>query len=99
MPYWKPGLLTEEEAWQVTAFLLRENNLWEASTELTASNAPGVIIPRGAFLTPAVPPAQMDVREAELGPWIWAGPGAALLLLILGALILWNKRRARSRAE
>jgi mono/diheme cytochrome c family protein len=99
MPYWKPGLLTEEEAWQVTAFLLRENNLWDASTELDASNAPGVIIPRGAFLTPAVTPAQVDAGEADLGPWLWAGLGAALLLLILGAFIRLKKRTARSRAE
>jgi mono/diheme cytochrome c family protein len=39
MPYWNPGSLTEQQSWQVTAFLLRENGLWPAREELNASNA------------------------------------------------------------
>lgn len=39
MPFWKPGSLTEEDAWAVTAFLLRENGLWNDAAELNASNA------------------------------------------------------------
>ncbi len=39
MPYWKPGSLSDEEAWQVTAFLLRENGLWNASTAIGPQNA------------------------------------------------------------
>ncbi|MEJ5240032.1 MAG: hypothetical protein WHS87_02415 [Anaerolineales bacterium] len=39
MPYWKPGSLSDEEAWQVTAFLLRENGLWNDSTEIESQNA------------------------------------------------------------
>ena len=95
MPYWKPGQLTEEEAWQVTAFLLRENNLWDASTELNASNASSVMIPRAAFLTPVLPGPSADRREPELAPWVWVGPAAALVVLVLGILIL--KRRAAGR--
>src|SRR5262245_32482601 len=52
MPFWKPGSLTEEEAWRVTAFILRQNNLWDGKTELNTSNAGDVKIPRAAFLTP-----------------------------------------------
>lgn len=44
MPYWRPASLTEEETWQVTAFLLRENGQWTAQDELSASNAGTVLI-------------------------------------------------------
>ena len=44
MPWWKPASLTEEETWQVTAFLLRENNIWTTSEELTASNADLILV-------------------------------------------------------
>jgi hypothetical protein len=53
MPYWRPASLTEEESWQVTAFLLRENNLWTAQEELTASNAD--LVPVNAPLAVAAP--------------------------------------------
>ncbi len=39
MPYWNPASLTEEQTLQVTAFLLRQNNLWSAPQEITLSNA------------------------------------------------------------
>lgn len=39
MPYWRPASLTEDETWQVTAFLLRENNVWTGQDDLTATNA------------------------------------------------------------
>ncbi|MFN8411181.1 MAG: c-type cytochrome [Anaerolineales bacterium] len=39
MPFWKPGSLKEDEAWQVTAFILYENKLWDNSVELNDSNA------------------------------------------------------------
>ena len=63
MPFWNPGSLTEEEAWRVTAFLLRENDLWDGRTELNSDNAANVKIPRGAFLTPIVTPQQAKVQE------------------------------------
>ena len=44
MPFWKPASLTEEESWQVTAFLLRENNLWISREDLTESNAASVLV-------------------------------------------------------
>lgn len=58
MPYWKPASLTEEESWQVTAFLLRENNMWIAQEELTASNADLVLVGTlQAIVTPQLPAA------------------------------------------
>jgi cytochrome c len=86
MPYWNPGTLTEEEAWRVTAFLLRENNLLDVETQLNAENAASVKIPRGAFLTPAVTPPLSNVqeREAANSAILWgAGAGIAVLLVLL----------------
>ena len=44
MPFWKPGSLTDEEAWQVTAFLLRENNLRALRDDLNESNAALILV-------------------------------------------------------
>ena len=57
MPYWRPASLTDEASWQVTAFLLRENNLWQAGEDLTASNA--ALIPVAA--PTAVPTPQPSI--------------------------------------
>lgn len=91
MPFWKPGSLTEEDSWGVTAFLLRQNNLWDAKTDLDASNAATIIIPRAAFLTPAVtpPPSNTSGRNESV---IWGALIGTLVLLILVAFILKKSR-------
>ncbi len=79
MPYWKPASLTEEETWQVTAFILRENKLWPASEELTASNAGSI---------PVRPPVAIPTPQPSL-PVILSVPrlqvvvGAIFLILVL----------------
>ncbi len=45
MPYWKPGSLTEEQSWQVTAFLLRENGWLQNRVELGPQNAAEILLP------------------------------------------------------
>jgi mono/diheme cytochrome c family protein len=77
MPYWKPGSLTEEESWQVTAFLLRENNLWNAREDLIASNADLVLVstPR-APTTPQ--PVPSTITPQKLSP----------LLIVVGFVVL-----------
>ncbi len=82
MPFWKPASLTEDDSWRVTAFILRQNNLWDGKTELNASNAPSVKIPRGA-LTPAVTPQQAEGQGGS-GTSLWViGIGIPFLLLLL----------------
>lgn len=82
MPFWKPGSLTEEDAWRVTAFILRQNSLWDDKTELNASNAANVQIPRAEFLTPVGTPQQAEVQKKS-GTMIWV-----ILIGVLGLLIL-----------
>jgi hypothetical protein len=53
MPFWKPGSLTEEETLQITAFLLRQNNLWSAQQDITMDNAATIPVgPPPATATP-----------------------------------------------
>ena len=79
MPYWKPGSLTEEQTLQITAFLLRQNNLWSAQQEITMDNAAG--IPVGPPpVTPTPPPTTVSASVSYL-PLI--AVGIALLLLLI----------------
>lgn len=91
MPFWNPGSLTEEEAWRVTAFILRENDLWDSSMELNASNAADVKIPRGGLLTPVVTPQPADTQGGN-GTIIWVIAAAAVVLIILLMFILKKSR-------
>ena len=92
MPYWKPGSLTEEEAWRVTAFIMRENELWDGNRELNASNAGGVRIPRGTP-TPFVTPQQVPVEEGSgTGPWlVFTGALVVVSLFFLALIKIRNK--------
>ena len=81
MPFWKPGSLTEEEAWRVTAFVLRQNGLWSDTTQLNESNAAGVKIPRGAFLTPIATPQQVEAPN---------GSGGNGWIVLIGVLLLFS---------
>lgn len=86
MPYWKPGSLTEEEAWRVTAFIMRENGLWNGNGELNASNAGEVRIPRGTP-TPFLTPQQVQVEEGGgMDPWLSVFGALIILLLVFFAL-------------
>jgi mono/diheme cytochrome c family protein len=91
MPFWKPGSLTEEESWRVTAFLLRQNDLWNAPTELNDSNAADVKIPRGAFLTPITTP-QLAGSQEQAGTMIWVILLGVVVLIILLMFILKKSR-------
>ncbi len=42
MPWWDPGQLTDEESWQVTAYILRLNKVMPQNLELTDTNASAI---------------------------------------------------------
>lgn len=76
MPYQAPGSLDEPLYWQITAFLLRENRLWDGRGELSPSNAAQVAI------HPATPtPTPTQIKSPASGASLW------LALLGVGALV------------
>ena len=81
MPYWNPGSLTEEDAWRVTAFLLRENNLWEANEALDSSNADQVMFSEETPTPSPVPPLTITSR---VQPVMWA---VVLVISTLGGVL------------
>lgn len=85
MPFWKPGSLVEEDAWAVTAFLLRESGIRAERLELNASNAGQVSIPAaGSSTAPASPiPAGFPAS---------GGLAVLLLLAVIVILALWMRR-------
>jgi cbb3-type cytochrome c oxidase subunit III len=85
MPFWKKGSLTEEESWQVTAFLLRQNGLWQGSTDLNETNAGSVKLSLGLLSSVTHPRADDQNRDILLIVGVLIG---LLTIIILGVLVL-----------
>lgn len=84
MPYWKPGSLTEEEGWLVTAFLLRGNGV-QLDENLDDSNAEGILLsPPQLSPTPMLDVGSENVKE-QSGSfdslWLIALVAAAIILV------------------
>jgi len=90
MPFWKPASLTEEQSWQVTAFLLRENNLLTTGEELTASNADLVRVRTTQSVATPQPPA-VPATSWKLSP-IYFMVVFIVLLLVLFLLRIFRKK-------
>jgi hypothetical protein len=78
MPYWRPASLTEEEKWQVTAFLLRENRQRLSEDELSDSNAETILI--GTPMPDSTPQPISPSTTYVL--WIIAGTVLVILLMV-----------------
>ena len=84
MPYWKPASLTEEETWQVTAYILRESKRLPADMELNASNATSVLVgPPVATPTPQPGPDSVINLDEIQRPVLIAAVLVVALLLAL----------------
>jgi quinol-cytochrome oxidoreductase complex cytochrome b subunit/mono/diheme cytochrome c family protein len=81
MPWWSPGLLTDEESWQLTAFLLRENGYLARGADFNPKNAASV-------------PVHLPVRTQSgdhAGVLALVGAlGLAILTIVGGNLLLRN---------
>jgi hypothetical protein len=87
MPWWRPASLTQEESWQVTAFLLRENKLWNAQEDLTTSNADLILV--GAPIATATPQPPAAALTVSPLPIII---GFIILVLVLLLLRMFRKK-------
>lgn len=80
MPFWKPGSLTGQESWEVTAFLLRQNGIRYSAPELNSSNASRILLD----------PVSQTPASSPLFPGAWIVPGIGALIVIF---VVWRIRR------
>jgi len=93
MPFEDPGVLTEDESWQVTAFLLRENGIIY-SGPLGASNADQILLSLSQPTpTPEATPAPPSPSPSTANPVNWTL--FILIFLLGGILFLWHTLRQR----
>ena len=86
MPFWKPGSLTQEQAWQVTAFILRENSIWDDAAELNEASAGSVLISRQP-LTPIPTPQQAEVQGGgDAIVWVVLAVAFVVMIILMFAL-------------
>ena len=88
MPMQKPGSLTEEEYYQIVAFLLRQNGLIDGQTEVNDSNAAQIVVSRA---TPVPTPQPADV-QAGGGVWGWIILTGSLLAVLILVFALKKSR-------
>jgi cytochrome c len=92
MPFWKPGSLTDEDSWKVTAYVLRANGLWNGAEELGPQNASQVKIQRGAEATATASPVPPSANEAVgLG-----GLAAGLVVVLITIFFYLRAKRSRN---
>jgi len=100
MPWENPGRLTDDESWQVTAFLLRANGLEQDQEPLGPQNATAFSLNTiegqdRADLPPVAPPEMPPPGRSRGADWLLIGAGG----LVMGVLIVagvWLFRRAGS---
>lgn len=88
MPFQKPNSLTDEQYYQIVAFLLRQNDLMDGSGEVNASNAATIIVSRA---TPVVTPQQAEVQEGN-GNMVWVILTGVVIFIFLLMFALKKSR-------
>jgi mono/diheme cytochrome c family protein len=99
MPWQEPGILTEEEYWQVTAFVLRANGVETGQEVLGPENAAQVPVASAARgEVPALPqttPSQMPPPHPSTTNWPAIAAAVLVLLALVTTWVVWRKRRRR----
>ena len=105
MPYQDPSLVSDEQKWAVTAFLLREHGIAADGVQLDANAAANIQLrPNAAPITsppldspPAAPPKMPHTSATASSPaqWGWLALGAAVI--VAGAVILLVRRSLLNR--
>ncbi len=100
MPWEDPGVLTEEQAWQVTAFLLRANGVETGQEVLGPENAgqvPVASAPRGdAPALPQATPPEMPPPHPATTNWPVLAAAAVVAVALAAAWVLWRRSRPRA---
>jgi cytochrome c5 len=86
MPWQNPGKLTEDQSWQVTAYILHMNNI-DPDFDLNAETASRIKLGREPAPTP-----KPDVSK----PLPVSTLGMPILVLLVGALLYYLKRSRKS---
>lgn len=81
MPFQNPGSLTDEEYYQIIAFLLRQNGTIDGGMEVSASNAAQIVVSRATPILTAQPTAQGN--ESSSQGWIVLLGSLLALILVL----------------
>jgi mono/diheme cytochrome c family protein len=101
MPWYNPGGLTDERAWQVTAYVLKLNRI-DAGPVLSAKTAAQIrlapdqaaAVPGGGTVSSGAELAQESVEPPASGTPLLLGGGAfAVILLFAGSVYWWRKAR------
>jgi cytochrome c len=88
MPFQKPNSLTDEQYYQITAFLLRQNGLIDKQTEVTGSNLATIIV---SHATPVPTPQQSEIQKSD-GRTGWLILIGIISMLVILAFVLKNFR-------
>ena len=86
MPWQNPGKLTEDQSWQVTAYILHMNNI-DPDFDLNAETASRIKLGRKPVSTPK-PDVDKPLHILTLG--------MPILVLLVGALLYYLKRSRKS---
>jgi len=89
MPFQKPNSLTDEEYYKITAFLLRQNGLIDAQTEVNASNAAQIVVSRATPI-PSPQPSQVQDRSGTVGWFILIGA------VVVSVIVLFALKKSRN---
>ena len=98
MPWQDPGALTEEEYWQVTAFVLRANGVEAGVEELGPQNAAQVPVaaadPGEAPVLPQATPPEMPPPHPATTNWPAIAAVLVVALALVATWVVWRRRRA-----
>lgn len=100
MPFQWPGTLDDETAWKLTAFLARENGMWDASQPLNEENAlqvslvkPPIVAENTSIPLPAADETLPDPQPpAASREWVYV---PLLLVLIAAGSLLFLRLRQK----
>jgi hypothetical protein len=98
MPWQAPGSLSEDEYWQLTAYLIRANGYDPGPVPLNEERAAALSL--GVKPTPTPTPASPLAGFMEsAGSGFWLAASGALALVLLVALVAWIRRSGKQSIE